>query len=107
YNFPDEWSLSDWMQMVVPGLIVLAAAWHARHEKLLFRMSWAVLLVSCGGLVATVVASRNGCTLLFQAQPYRAVWLLKVLYVPLGFWLAVRLWRRQSELSRLAAVSIH
>jgi hypothetical protein len=106
YNFPDEWSASDWMQMVVPLTLVVAAAWLGRSDKRLSRLGWAVALVSAGGLLASVVASRNGYTLLFQAQPYRAVWLLKVHYVPLGFWLAADLWQRATEAARVAAVVV-
>jgi hypothetical protein len=106
YNFPDEWSHSDWLQMAVPFALVLAAAWRFRSDQRLSRLSWVVLLVAAGGLLATAVASRSGYALLFQAQPYRAVWLLKVLYVPLGFSLAASLWSERSEWSRLAAVGV-
>jgi hypothetical protein len=106
YNFPDEWSPSDWLQIAVPFTLMLAAAWRFRGEQRIARLSAAVLLVAAGGLLATTVASRYGYALLFQAQPYRAVWLLKVLYVPLGLSLAASLWSERSERSRLAAVGV-
>jgi hypothetical protein len=106
YNFPDEWSWSDWMHMAVPFAIVLAAAWRFRREVALARVSCAILLISACGLVATLIASTQGYTLLFQAQPYRAVWLLKVLFVPLGFRLATDMWQAQTERSRLEALGV-
>jgi hypothetical protein len=105
YNFPLEWMPADWLDVVATLALTAAATlvlWRERPRQA--RLLAAVALVAGGGLLATTVASVEGYALLFQAQPYRALWLAKFLQAPLTLVLAVRLWGCGTERARVAAL---
>jgi hypothetical protein len=52
-----------------------------------------VAIVSVAAVVGTALAECLPYALLVQGQPYRALWILKVLQIPFAFWFASRLWR--------------
>jgi len=71
--------------------------WVVRH------LSWylgVVFFVSLGGLLATAIGVRSNYLLLVQGSPYRALWLLEVHSIVLGFAIAARLWHGNSSLGR-------
>ena len=95
---PSEWALQDWARIVIGTLIVGASAtWVFRDLSWYFAV---VLLVSIGGLLATTIGVRSNYLLLVQGSPYRALWLLEVHSIILGFALAARLWHENSPLAR-------
>jgi hypothetical protein len=105
YNFPLDWTAADWLQAVVSIGVAVAGALALRHEEPRQARFLALLsLVAAGGLLGTFVASEHGYTILFQGQPYRALWLVKFLQPGLCLWLAGRLWRRAREADQVLAV---
>ncbi len=104
YNFPSEWSVDDWLRVLgsfLVGLGALAYLGRGRPRQLVAL----VLAVGLVGLVGTVVASRLPYALLFQGQPYRAIWLVQLLEIPLGLFLVVQWWRGSSG-ARAAALAL-
>jgi hypothetical protein len=107
YNFPLEWEWTDWLQAGASLAAVAVVAWKLRRKNPRAARLLAVLgLVAGGGFAATLVAGEVGYRLLFQGQPYRALWLPQLLQAPLLFWLAARSWRRGDERGRAAAVGL-
>ena len=105
YNFPSEWGMPDWLNvaMSLAGAYLgdgNAAPWgdHARRRRFL-QVSVAV---GIAGILGTALGAELPYALLFQGQPYRALWILKALQVPLGFWL-IRRWACTAELPRRIA----
>jgi hypothetical protein len=106
YASPPEWPGPDLLASLVPVLVLLGAAGAARRcRPQVARLALLVVLVAAGGLGAAAVGSTTGYTLLLQGQFYRALWLATFLQMPLGFWLAARLWPR-GEAARLAALTL-
>src|SRR5262249_43078957 len=64
----------------------------------------AVLSATGLGFAGTVVAMHSRYLLLYQASPYRALWLVELLAVPLAFWGASWLWKRGRPLGRCSAL---
>jgi hypothetical protein len=107
YNFPLLWEPGDWLGLALSLTAVCAGAVALRREQpRLARLLAIVAYVGAGGMLATTLASLAGYRLLFQAQPYRAVWLLAVLQMPVVLLLLARAWRSEREASRLAAVGL-
>lgn len=107
YNFVDEWSWADWATVVGQVTIVSAAALKCRLTRLpVSRLLAAVVAVGLGGLAATAIAAATGQALPFQAQPYRALWLVSVLHLPCGAWLIASLAHRPSFAAHLVAVTV-
>ncbi len=94
FVFPSEWVVTDWINIAM-GLIGVSAAAYlsARVNNDKARFLWTVTLVSVVSVVVTCCAESLPYALLVQGQPYRALWILKVLQIPFAFWFAVRLWR--------------
>jgi hypothetical protein len=70
------------------------------------RFLIAVTLAGAVGFLTTLAASVLPYALLFQAQPYRVLWILKVLQAPLGF-LLIAHWTQSARLiERLAALAL-
>jgi len=104
YNFPGEWQSRDWFGAASSVLVALGSAWALRREDCdKTRFLAIAAFVSVAGLLGTAIASTSPYALLFQAQPYRIMWILAALQAPLGFWLACRLWRQKSPSFRLIA----
>ncbi len=97
FNFPSEWATRDWLNVIVSTSVTLAAAGFMWREE---RRYARFLLVAVGacllGLLGTLVGSTWSYTLLFQAQPHRMLWLIKLLQTALIFWVAARLWQMET-----------
>lgn len=92
YNFPDEWSVRDWSTIVMGFAVLIGAAWRWWGEdNRRCRFVLVVLVAGMLGLAGTIVGSLLPYALLFQGQPYRVLWLVKLLQVPLCFQLIARL----------------
>jgi hypothetical protein len=100
--FVSQWRMSDWIHLAfaVAGLLLAAVQGPTVHQ----RIARGVLLVGGVGLLLTAWAEIYPITLLLQAQPYRALWLVEFLAIPLGLTQASRLWREHTFFSRLLSV---
>jgi hypothetical protein len=107
YNFPAEWSRWDWTQLILTLAVALAAALGlAPSQPSVARFAASVFIVAAGGLAATTLASFQGYTILFQGQPYRALWIAKLLEPSLALLLASALWRTGDERRRILALGL-
>lgn len=107
YNFLDEWELRDWLHLLVSVLVLVGAAYSLRAEHPDRARFLALTTLACvAGLLGTLIGSEMGYAFLFQAQPYRIVWVAKALQAPLALWLAARLWTAPRLLPRLTAMGL-
>ncbi|HZZ82432.1 MAG TPA: hypothetical protein VFE62_28290, partial [Gemmataceae bacterium] len=107
YNYPDAWSALDWLNHAVAlGLGITAFAWLFRGDALRAPFFLIVTLVAILGVAMTTLASMSPYALLFQGQPYRVVWILKVLQVPLGFLVIARCVPMNALAPRLVALAL-
>lgn len=88
--FISEWPAADWLNVVL-GLGTVSAAAYATWGTGRGRFLTVVSMVSVTALVGDVVAESLPYALLLQGQPYRALWLLRLVQVPCAFWIAARL----------------
>lgn len=107
FCFLSEWEPGDWINVFVCviGLaagIVLSARYDSRRAQFYFI----VLLLGVAAVLGNVVADHLPYALLVQGQPFRALWILKVLQAPLCFVLADRLWRSGTIASQVLALSL-
>jgi len=105
YMFPLQWPLFDWVPVLISQAIVTGAAvavWRSDPRRGQFLA--AVAIVAVGAVLAAVVGSVMGYKVLLQGQPYRFLWLVRLLQVPLTFQLAAQLYRRGDERHRLLAM---
>ena len=107
YNYPDTWGYENWLNVAVSFAVPIAACCGLyRADPVRRRFLMIVVLAGAVGFLATVAASLLPYALLFQAQPYRVLWILKVLQIPLGFALIAH-WSQATSLSaRLAALAL-
>jgi hypothetical protein len=98
---PAVWVASDWVRIAWAALVVGYAAVQLPGPAGTFL--WAVLGTAAAGMAGTLVAAHSHYLLLLQASPYRAIWLMEFLAVPLAFWAAAGLWRRGTGPARCAA----
>src|SRR6516165_8248279 len=86
YNYPDTWTLKDWINLAVSFALPIAACFSLYLADPVRRRFIAIVtLAGAVGFVVTVAASILPYALLFQGQPYRVLWILKVFQAPLGF----------------------
>jgi hypothetical protein len=91
YNFPSEWGALDWGLGGGSALLVLAAGWWSYHlSRRVTEVLTVATAVAIGGMLGTVLALAFSHAFLFQAQPYRSVWLLAVLQIPALMWIVQR-----------------
>lgn len=97
YNFPGLWAFNDWLNLslsvVLPicvGMLWLRSfPWRAQF---LFVVS----AIGTAGLVATILAGQEPYCILLQGQPYRAVWILAAIEIPLALVLAAHMWQQSA-----------
>ncbi|MSQ95468.1 MAG: hypothetical protein EXR98_13045 [Gemmataceae bacterium] len=107
YNYPDAWSMIDWVnQLLALGLCAGGFVWLFRADPVRGRFLFIATLVGVVGLATHIVASMSPYALLFQGQPYRAVWILKVLQIPLAFLVLARWSESHALLPRLGALAL-
>ncbi len=104
YIRPACWTAGDWLRTALAGLVVAGAAWTFARHRAIFLV--AVLVAGGLGLLGSLLAVRSGHRLLIQSAPYRALWLLELLAVPLGFAAVARLWRTGRPLACCAAPAL-
>jgi len=101
---PTEWFLEDWARMAWDVTIVVAGACtFARHCA---RFLWAVLVVGLIGLAGSLVGVETDYLLLIQTSPYRTLWLLEFLAIPLGFMAVAALWQRGTVPARSGSLAL-
>jgi hypothetical protein len=101
---PSEWAPEDWARLAWDVLIVVVGGFtFARHVS---RFLWAVLGAGLIGLVGSLVGVESHYLLLIQTSPYRTLWLLEFLAVPLGFLAVAALWRRGTPLARCGSLGL-
>jgi hypothetical protein len=101
YVFLSEWEPRDWVNVVVMA-ISLAYGIHAIPTQT--RLFVTLGLLGLAAIVGTAMGNHLPYALLVQGQPYRSLWLLKVLQVPLCFILIDRLWRSDAIWKRALAM---
>lgn len=107
YNYPTTWDVNDWANHLVSFALCIAGfVWLFRDDPVRSRFLFIANLAGIIGLTATLIASMSPYALLFQGQPYRAVWILKVLQVPLGFLLLARLVESTALVPRLLSIAL-
>ncbi|MFO0965394.1 MAG: hypothetical protein U0793_07385 [Gemmataceae bacterium] len=107
YNFPTEWSARDWFNVFLSIGVVGAFAWTLRDEdRAKARFLGVTAVIGVAGFIGTLLGSTLCYAFLFQAQPYRVLWILKAVQAPLGFCLIVRLWKHETGMSRVAAIAL-
>jgi hypothetical protein len=105
YNFPFQWTAADWGHTGLSlGVVILAALVVARTSPERGNLLGLVALLGLAGFLATTLSSVYGYRVLFQAQPYRMLWLVNLIAVPGVVLLVVRAWAAGSEWVRLAAL---
>lgn len=103
YNYPHKWSLLDWLNAAASLVLPIAAATTVfRDDPVRRRFVLVLALAGAIGFAATFAASMSPYALLFQAQPYRVLWIAKVVQVPLAF-LLITHWSQSASLSARAA----
>jgi hypothetical protein len=107
YNFPSEWPTSDWFKVSLGlGVLVSAGLYMRGESSCRARLLFATVVTGVVGLVVTLVASHVPYRLILQGQPYRALWIVVALHVPLAWWLAARAWREGVRGQVLAVILI-
>jgi hypothetical protein len=97
YNYPDTWQVKDWINLGLTLAVPVAAIFSLDLGSDRQRFVAIACLAGVVGFLATLAASFLPYALLFQAQPYRVLWIMKIIQVPLGFWLVVR-WSQSTSL---------
>ncbi len=107
YNYPDTWNPRDWLNLALSlALPVAGAAWLFNGEADRQRFLLAATLAAAAGFLLTVIASLSPYALLFQGQPYRVLWILKVLQIPLAFTFIARWSVSESVPAKLGALAL-
>jgi hypothetical protein len=101
---PAHWLASDWLRLAVGLAVVVGAARALGGDRARFLL--AVACTALVGFLAQVSAVVMGYRLVLRTSPYRAVWLMEFLCVPLLLLAAVRLWRRGTPAGRAAALGL-
>jgi hypothetical protein len=107
YNYPDSWSLKDWINLTASFALPIAGCFALyQDDPVRRRFLVVVALAGAVGFLATLAASMLPYALLFQGQPYRVLWILKVLQIPLGFLLIARWSQAQALSAQIAALGL-
>ena len=101
---PARWSMWDWMRIAWSNIVVAAAASGFARSSSTFLHT--VLGVALLGLIGSVVAVHSHYLLLIQGSPYRALWLMEFLAIPLAFGWALDLWGRGTPARRYSALAV-
>jgi hypothetical protein len=107
YNYPDSWLVKDWINLAVSFALPIAACFSLYGDDPVRRRFFLVItLAGAVGFLVTLAASMLPYALLFQGQPYRVLWILKVFQIPLGFLLIPRWGQSAALFPRIAALAL-
>ena len=102
--FGSEWEYSDWLQVGFAFAVTLAAWRYLPRDPRFRDFMIALTAVTLFGIVGSVLASFLPYALLLQGQPFRSLWIVQLLHVPLALLLAKNWWTRDGWPGRSAAV---
>jgi hypothetical protein len=83
--FPMAWMTLDWLQIGSSFFVIVAAARHLQGPAAIFCRALAI--AGLLGLAGAFLAADLPYALLLQGQPFRVLWLVQLLAIPLGFFL--------------------
>ena len=107
FNFPLDWNASDWLNLAVSfAVLVGAVVGLPCLDAPRRRFALVLIVVGAAGFIGTFVGSVWPYALLFQGQPYRVLWIVKVAQVALGFVLIAQWGRSPRVLPRLGALGL-
>ncbi len=106
WNFPSEWTADDLANVLVAFGIVLTAGWSLRGNPPVCRLVLLIAAVGAVSLAGGFVAERSPFAILLRGQPYRGLWLLQLMQVPLGFMLALQRWDQHTAAERCGAIAL-
>lgn len=104
YMFLDEWLARDWGMILVALLVLAWARARLSPDRAVTDLCAAVLAVTAMAIAGSVVVRLAPFALILQGQPFRALWLLQALAIPLALPMARDLWSRGGGSWRAAAV---
>src|SRR5262249_13712097 len=103
YVFFTEWPPSRWLEFVAALGISLEACRYLAPDPPVRRLVLMVIGVALLGIAGSALAELMSYALPLQAQPFRLLWLIQLLQVPLGLLLISHWWSLGSLLSRGSA----
>lgn len=95
---PDQWPPADWWRIAWTFAVAVMAATRAPARRAVFL--GIILAVGLIGLVTSEVSVHSPYRLLIQTSPYRAMWVLELLLIPLSLAGVVALWRQGTASAR-------
>lgn len=115
-NFQADWQYEDWLRisvsfaMVVAGLALPGRMSDAPQRCVVQgearKLVTLIGIVALVGLVVGTAACYLPYAVLLQGQPYRALWLLEVIKVPVGLLVIAQAWQQGGQMVRLLAVAL-
>ena len=109
YNFVSEWPVAEWARLGGIAVVLLLVAWQMPDLR---RVALLTLGLGIVAVLGTGVAEQLPYALPIQGQPYRALWLVYLLPIPLGCSLAahwgasVRPWTRSAAVVLVGWLSV-
>ncbi len=102
--FATEWKVHDWFQVLGASTILLASwrwlPFDEQQKRFLRSLGLATLLAILGAILVCYLPY----ALPLQGQPFRILWLVQTLQVPLGLLLIKHCWSKYDWLHRSAAI---
>ncbi len=84
YAFLQEWTLTDWIKIGTAFAITLTSRNTLRLNESTKRLLDGIVTVATLGIIGGLIAPWLPYALPLQGQPYRALWLLQFIQIPLG-----------------------
>ncbi len=106
YSIPTKWRLRDWVHIGIAFLTAIVASLSLTSGDQRRRLLLSMASVSAIGIVGSLIATRLPYALLFQGQPYRALWLVQLFQIPLALHVASLAWSRRYPLSGIFAFAV-
>lgn len=107
YNYPDTWPIKDWINLALSfALPIISIFTLFRADPSRQRFLGVVVLAGAVGFLTTLAASVLPYALLFQAQPYRVLWILQALQAPLAFLLIAHWSQSERLVERILALAL-
>ncbi|MGL6075998.1 MAG: hypothetical protein ACRC8S_17715 [Fimbriiglobus sp.] len=92
YNFISEWMSDDFVNISVALFVHVLGVWQSPRFRSLCISCIGVIIIA---LVGSVLAENLHYKLLFQGQPYRALWLPQLLAIPVSLELVRVTWKSE------------